>query len=114
MGQIDSYQFGQIEVKGRTYRSDLIIYPDHIDEKWWRKKGHSLEIEDLEGIVKNRPEVLVVGTGQYGVMKIPQQTREYLASLGIELIAENTQKACEIVNRMASQRKVVAALHLTC
>jgi len=114
MKKIDSYEFGQIEVEGESYRSDLIIYPDRIDGHWWRKEGHSLQIEDLQGVVESRPEVLVVGTGRYGMMAIPQSTRDYLASLGIELIAEDTQKACHTFNRIGRERRAVAALHLTC
>jgi len=114
MKKIDCYEFGQVKIGGESYRSDLIIYPDRIDPQWWRKEGHSLQIEDLQGVVEARPEVLVVGTGRYGMMGIPQSTRDYLASLGIELIAEDTRRACETFNRMGQERRVVAALHLTC
>jgi hypothetical protein len=37
-----------------------------------------------------------------------------LAALGIELIAEDTKRACETFNRIGRERKAVAALHLTC
>lgn len=114
MKKIDSYEFGQIEIEGKSYRSDLIIYPDRIDSRWWRKQGHSLQIEDLQGVVEARPEILVVGTGRNGMMAIPQSTRDYLSSLGIELIAEDTQKACQTFNRIGRERRAVAALHLTC
>jgi len=114
MKKIDSYEFGQIEIEGKSYRSDLIIYPDRIDSRWWRKQGHSLQIEDLQGIVEARPEILVVGTGRNAMMAIPQSTRDYLSSLGIELIAEDTQKACQTFNRIGRERRAVAALHLTC
>lgn len=114
MKKIESYEFGQVEIEGKSYRSDLIIYPDRIESQWWRKEGHSLQIDDLQGVVEARPEVLVVGTGRYGMMGIPRSTRDYLASLGIELIAEDTKRACEAFNRVGCERRTVAALHLTC
>ena len=114
MKKIASYRFGQVEIEGKAYRSDLIIYPDRIDDHWWRKEGHSLQVEDLAGVVAAQPEVLVVGTGRFGMMRIPQETRDYLSSLGIELIAEDTDRACRTLDRLAPERRVVAALHLTC
>jgi hypothetical protein len=114
MKKIDSYRFGQIEIEGQTYRSDLIIYPDRIDSNWWRKEGHSLHVEDLSAVVEARPRILLVGTGRWGMMRIPQETRDFLASLDIALVAEDTGKACETFNRMASENQVVFALHLTC
>jgi len=114
MKKIASYRFGQVEIEGKAYRSDLIIYPDRIDDHWWRKEGHSLKVEDLAEVVAAQPEVLVVGTGRFGMMRIPQETRDYLSSLGIELIAEDTDRACRTLDRLAPERRVVAALHLTC
>lgn len=114
MRKIGSYRFGQVEIEGQTYRSDLIIYPDRIDSNWWRKEGHSLHIEDLSAAVEAGPELLLVGTGRWGMMRIPQETKEVLASLGIPIVAEDTEKACETFNRIAGEKKVVFALHLTC
>jgi len=39
---IESYKFGEILIDGVTYTSDVIIYPDSVDFKWWRKEGHLL------------------------------------------------------------------------
>jgi hypothetical protein len=114
MKKIDSYRFGEIEIEGQVYRSDLIIYPDRIDSTWWRKEGHLLEVEDLQGVAGVRPDLLLVGTGRFGMMRIPRETKHFLTSLGIELLAEDTEKACAIFNRVAEEKKVVFALHLTC
>jgi hypothetical protein len=37
---IDKYSFGSITIDGRTYDTDVIIYPERIDDRWWRKEGH--------------------------------------------------------------------------
>ena len=114
MKKIDSYRFGQVEIEGQTYRSDLIIYPDRIDAHWWRQEGHTLRVEDLSAVVEARPELLLVGTGRWGMMRIPQETRDFLASLDIALVAEDTEKACETFNRITGENKVIFVLHLTC
>ncbi|MEQ8191120.1 MAG: hypothetical protein ABRQ39_24360 [Candidatus Eremiobacterota bacterium] len=50
---IDSYDFGTIKISGKTYKSDVIIYPDRVDGKWWRKEGHSLHPDDLRVSTKS-------------------------------------------------------------
>jgi len=75
---IDSYEFGRIVVDGQAYTSDLIILPDRVDAGWWRKEGHNLCVEDIEQAMSANPDVLVVGTGADGLMKVPDDTREYV------------------------------------
>ncbi|MEM2934286.1 MAG: MTH938/NDUFAF3 family protein [Methanocellales archaeon] len=111
---IDSYEFGRIVVNGKQYDSDLIIFPDFIKENWWRKSGHSVDIEDLEEAIAANPEVIIIGTGYYGRVKISREAKNYLKSRGIQLIAENTSKATVTYNRLLGVKKAVAALHLTC
>lgn len=111
---IEFYSFGEITIDGEKYTNDVIILPDRIRNNWWRKEGHSLHPEDIAEVVEAEPEVLVVGTGAYGGMKVPSETQEHLKSNGIELIAEKSESACETYNELADSRKVAAALHLTC
>jgi len=111
---IESYDFGRIVINGRRFGSDLIVFPDKVDGNWRRKEGHILSVDDVKEIVDAKPEVLVVGTGYSGLMKILPQTERYVKSSGIELIAAKTEKACKIYNELSKSRKVVAALHLTC
>jgi hypothetical protein len=111
---IESYDFGQIVIAGRKYSRDVIIFPNRIKDSWWRREGHRLSIEDVEEVVRDKPEILVVGTGYLGLMKIPPETRDYLKSKGIALVADRTEEACKIYNELSKSRKVAAALHLTC
>ena len=111
---IENYKFGEIIIDGKKYNSDLIIYPDNIDYKWWRKEGHLLQKEDLKNLQKYNPDLLIVGTGSPGLMKVDEKTKEYLHSVGISLIVQNTEKACETYNGFKDKTKVIVALHLTC
>jgi len=111
---IDSYDFGRIVINGKRYNSDLIVFPDKVGDGWWRKEDHQLHVEDLKDVLEAKPEVLVVGTGYSGLMTVPPETRKYVESEGIELIAQRTAEACKTFNRLVQSRKVVAALHLTC
>ena len=112
---ITSHKFGSIEIDGAVYKSDVIIHPDRVEANWWRKEGHSLQVEDIAAAIEqDRPQVLIVGTGEFGVMKIPPRTAEYLQKQGVKLIAEKTDDACRIFNDLISKQKVVGAFHLTC
>jgi len=112
---IENYQFGSITIDGEVHQSDVIIYPDKIDAKWWRKEGHSLVPEDIVEVIKRKPAVLIVGCGATGCLKISEETAEYIKDKGIKLIAQNTAEAVQTYNQFAKKnQRVIAALHLTC
>jgi len=114
MNTIDSYQFGEIVINGKNYSSDVIIFPDKVINNWWRKTGHELCLEDIAEVLKENPEVLVVGTGVSGLMKVLPEVKQIAQAQGIKLIVETTDKACNTYNQLSHSQKLVAALHLTC
>ena len=114
---IESYKFGSIMIDGKEYTSDVIVLPKKVIDNWWRKEGHILYMEDLKEIIeqKTKPEVLVVGTGYYGIMKISPEVENALKSQKTELIAQPTREACQTFNELLkSNRRVAGAFHLTC
>ena len=113
--KVEAYSFGEIIIDGRRYTSDVIIRPDGVLDNWWRKEGHSLCLEDLRHALEIEPEVLVIGTGYSGFMRVPWELIEALRARGIEVIVETTREAWRIYNRLAEEgRRVVGAFHLTC
>ncbi|UCF78353.1 MAG: hypothetical protein JSW03_09680 [Candidatus Eiseniibacteriota bacterium] len=111
---VDSYEFGEIIVDGKTYTSDVILFPDRVVSDWWRREGHKLSAEDVKDIVAAKPEVVIVGAGYSGFLQVPVKTKHLLESEGIELLVLNTTKACRKYNELCKTKRVVAALHLTC
>jgi len=112
---IDDYRFGRIVIDGKSYTSDVIVFPDRVRDNWWRNEGHELCPADLWEVVQQKPAVLVVGIGNSGLMRVLSETEVYLEQQGIRLIVERTAEACQTFNRLSrSGEKVVAALHLTC
>jgi hypothetical protein len=113
---IESYDFGQITIKGRRYSQDVIVLPDNVvKDNWWRKEGHRLSLEDLKEVFEAKPEVLVVGTGYNGFMRVSQEVKDFAKSKNIELVVENTRRAWQTYNRLcSSSKRVAAAFHLTC
>jgi hypothetical protein len=111
---IDAYAFGRITVDGKDYRADLLLLPDRVLDSWWRKEGHNLCLEDLDEALAAAPEVLVIGQGRPGLMKVPETLVQELERRGIEVRVAPTEKAVRAYNELYGKRKVVAALHLTC
>ena len=111
---IDSYEFGSIVIDGRTYRTDLLIWPGQIKHDWWRIEGHLLQLPDVAEALAAEPQVLVVGTGESGRMRLDPELVAYLQDKGIELVARPTLEACRSFNELAGKRRLAAALHLTC
>jgi len=112
--KIDSYSFGRIVINGKTYTSDVIIYPNRVNASWRRKEGHLLQFSDMAEVLQAKPDVLVIGTGYAGVMRIPREIVDRIAAQGIEVKVERTAKAVEVYNDLQGAKTVIAALHITC
>lgn len=115
--RIEHYDFGHVVIDGHAYSHDVIVLPDRVISHWWRREGHSLCPPDLEDVVQARQglNALVVGTGAYGLMAVPEETRRYLEEQGLELVIRLTGSAVEEYNRRrGAGDPVAAALHLTC
>jgi len=114
MNMIDSYRFGDIVIDGKQYSADVIIFPERVQSNWWRKTGHELCLEDITGVIAEKPDVLVVGTGESGMMKVLPEVEEMAKNQRITLIAEPTDNACKTYNQMVLSQRTIAALHISC
>jgi hypothetical protein len=113
---IDNYETGRlIRINGETFRQDVKIIGDVVKGNWWRRQGHRLDAADIEDILDFRPEVLVIGTGYAGQMKVPSATRTVLEDAKIRIEADETGRAVHVFNRLhKAGRKLAGAFHLTC
>ena len=102
-------------IDGVIFTSDVIVFPDRVKSDWWRLEGHKLQLPDIQEVLQAKPAVLIVGTGAFGMMKVMPEVVEAAEAAGIRLEIERTGKACELYNELAErERRLVAALHLTC
>ena len=108
---IESYNFGKIIINSKEYNSDIIIYKKNIDAKWWRRESHNLRIEDIKKILENKPETLIIGTGYYGLMKVPLELIKYLESNNIEVIIKK-QKMLVMNTIRFTKRKMLLPLFI--
>lgn len=113
---IDDYSFGRIRVDGRDYSMDVMLLGGDVKSPWWRSAGgHVFAKEDFGELLAAAPEVVVLGTGYFGRVKVLDETLSALADAGSEAVVERTRGAVDAFNRLAAEgRDVAAALHLTC
>ena len=91
--KITGYDSGRIAVDDRTCTADVTIVPGCVIDTLWRHQGHSLHTDDLDTVVRAKPDVLVVGAAYCDRTPIPHNTRQYLESQGIDLNGLNTREA---------------------
>ncbi len=117
--------FGFIVIDGKKYDEDIVICsnnveprPKELSRKYRGMFGHTpLSREEIEYLVDKcgKPEVIIIGTGQYGALPIMNDAMEYISSLNIKLYVDKTPKILNIVNGMLNEnKKIIAVIHLTC
>ena len=113
MAKISNYHFGRVRIGRTLYHHDVLVCGDEVLSPWVRREGHSLHPDDLDWLIPRKPQTLIIGTGAFGRMRVPEETKDWLTEQGIELIALPTKRAIEEYNRRTAAR-VACGLHLTC
>jgi hypothetical protein len=113
MARLEGYRFGRIVVDGQEHVRDLIVLPGRVVANWWRKDGHALVPEDLEGVLEELPERLLIGTGAAGRMRPDPAVLRLLRQRGVEVEVLSTEEAVRRYGELDPAR-TAAALHLTC
>lgn len=111
---IENYDFGKITINGKSYTSDIIIYPDKINSSWWRKNGHNICMDDIKEIIDHKPECIIFGKGNPGLMQVPKEIQDTLENMGIETYVASTKNAIKKYNEIQNKKRTIAAFHLTC
>jgi len=117
---IDSTQFGEITIDGKKYSQVLIVGNLVVERNYDKLKdlfgtSHKMGGWEIENLLKENPEIIVVGTGQNGAMEIDENFFKIMKNNGIEVIADLTPKAIEIFNaKVRGGKRVNALIHTTC
>jgi len=111
---INSYKFGVININGKTYMKDVIIIGDEVFHPWWRREGHRVYPEDLKYPLEKNVNKIVIGTGYWNRVTIPEETKNFLKDNGIEFIFLGTKEAVDMYNNDKEKTSTAYCLHLTC
>jgi len=84
-------------------RNQLLLFPP--DTRQWLPE---------DGLA-HKPDILLIGKGASGLMKVPASTEQTLQEQGVEVIAANTGQAWGTFDEQIDKgKKVVGAFHLAC
>ena len=120
--QFASPQFGSLVVNGTRYDHDLLITvtgeirprPKHLSKKYggWHTV---LGPEEIEHALVDKPDMLLVATGHFGILPIRNETRALLAQHGVALKLARIHDALARYEQLVRDGKRTAMiLHLTC
>ncbi len=116
---IDSTEFGAISINGKKYSHDVIIRLDGQVKK--RKKklskaiygtSHVISKAEAEHVYEEGAECLIIGTGQYGMVKLSPEAEEYLSHKNCHVEALPSPDAVRAWND--TRGSVIALFHITC
>ena len=120
MPYINSTKFGEIFINGKKYGQVLIV-GDLVFERDYEKleklfgTSHKIGDWEIEALLKENSEIVIIGTGQEGVLKPEKDFLEQMEKAKVEVITAITSKAIEIYNKKTEEGKRVNALiHTTC
>lgn len=122
---IENTRFGSITIDGKKYNHDIVIFPNHIEKrkKWITKEKHGTSHnftreemkEYLSNVNTNEIKIVVVGTGQYGKLKLLDETKKLLQEKDIEFIELKTPEAIKYFEEKAgAQTQKIGIFHVTC
>lgn len=104
-------EFGKIKVRDKVFDTDVRICVDKNPEE--REKSHTLTESEMEELLLEDPELVVVGTGFNGGMKVSEGAVEAARRNGTALFISKTPEAVEFY-RSISGKRVSALFHITC
>ncbi len=121
-GPIEHFEWGRYQINGETHAmegegagKDICILNGEVSE-WSARKGHSLKPHMVSCVLNAGVDILVIGAGVYGKVKVGRKTQRAIKDAGIStLLIEKTPDACARYNRLVREGKRVALLaHGTC
>jgi len=120
MPKINSTEFGSITIDNIVYNQVLIIGNKVVEREYEKLKSlfgtsHRIGEWELENLLKEDPEIIIIGTGQDGMLMVDANIMDIIKEKGIFLVIEKTSKAIDIYNQEIEKgKKVNAIIHTTC
>lgn len=120
MPKIDSTKFGEIVIAGKKYGQVLIIGEKIVERDYNKLKklfgtSHKIVDWEIDQLLSNSPEVIVIGTGQDGLLEVERDFKQQMADRGIEVIVGKTPEAIRIYNeKIKAGQRINALMHTTC
>ena len=117
---IKKHEWGKLWLEGHNQPlKDAKLYPGGAREWDWNETGtrHKPGIQkaDADEVLKNGAEWVVLSTGVYEQLNVPETTINYLKDQNVEVEVAQTEQAVEVYNRLVRQGYAVGGhFHSTC
>jgi hypothetical protein len=119
--KIDSTVFGSITIDGTPYPHDILIRlsgevvkrKKKLSKKYYGT-SHILSLEEAEFVYEKGCDTLVLGTGQYGNVKLSPEAAEFFEHHDCRVILLPTPDAIEAYNKSRGKAKTIGLFHVTC
>ena len=116
---INRSKFGSITIEGKVFKHDVIIRLSGKVKK--RKKklskaiygtSHIVSLDEARHVYEEGAESLVVGTGQYGLVKLSDEAADYFGQKVCRVELLPTPEAIQVWND--PEEAVIGLFHVTC
>lgn len=120
MPKIDKLSWAKIKVDGKDYHQVLLVGEEVIPRDVNKLESlfgttHRIGDWEKEKLLANQPEIVIIGNGWSGVLKVDEEFKAKCAKAGVDLRVVLTPKAAEEYNQLIKDGKRVNALiHTTC
>lgn len=117
--KITKTSFGSITIAGEKYDHDIIIRLDGTVKK--RKKklskaiygtSHTVSLDEAKHIYDKGAGQLIIGTGQYGALKLSDEATAYFNKKNCQVTLQPTPDAIKFWNK--AKDAVIGLFHVTC
>jgi hypothetical protein len=119
--KIDSTEFGSITIDGTTYDHDVLIRlsgevakrKKKLSKKYYGT-SHILSREEAEFVYEKGCDTLVLGSGQYGNVKLSPEAAEFFRHHDCKVVLRPTPEAIEAYNETRKKSGTIGLFHVTC
>lgn len=109
--KINNFSFGCIEINGKEYKEDVIVTKDRVKKI---ERTHTIKKDIMEKALMTENDLVIVGTGKNGMVKVTEEAKRAAREEVGELIIEKTPIAIKNFNSSIRNKRVVGIFHLTC
>jgi len=98
---------GELRLRDRVLRGSVVVTREAVIEGWRPRGIESLALDDFEGLLALRPEVVLLGTGERQRLPSPALFADFAArGIGLEVMDSNA--ACRTYNVLLGESRDVA------
>lgn len=106
---VQSVSSAAIRVSGETYTQTIALTPEQLITDWRAKAVADLSIDDFETLLRDNPELIIVGTGMANRFA-PRELVFAFARRGVGLEVMDTAAAARTFNVLAGEGRRIAAI----